>query len=96
MRKSVMAGAALVILCAAPAAQATETGTGTGAVAGAVGGALVAGPIGALVGGVGGAVIGHHATSHGGGGHRAERRHVRANTAVVVRRSESVSGATPS
>ena len=46
----------VVLVCMSAAACATREQS-TGTAAGAVGGALVAGPVGAVVGGVGGALV---------------------------------------
>ncbi len=70
MKKLLIASCALITLAAAGSASAINN-TGKGAVAGAVGGAVVAGPVGAVVGGVGGAVVGHHYRNH----HHRRRHH---------------------
>jgi hypothetical protein len=70
VKKLIIAGAALTLLAAVPAAaqqvqeQTTVVkeksgGTAGGAATGAVAGAVVGGPVGAVVGGVAGAVVGH-------------------------------------
>lgn len=56
MKKTILSGA--IILTLALTAAACSTRTQTSAAAGAVGGAVVAGPVGAVVGGAGGAVVG--------------------------------------
>lgn len=56
MKKTILTGA--IILAVAVSAAACSTRTQTSAAAGAVGGAVVAGPVGAVVGGAGGAIVG--------------------------------------
>jgi hypothetical protein len=63
MKRVSLALAALAAVGLGDAARANSTVNG--AAAGAVGGALVAGPVGLVVGGVGGAIIGSHARGHG-------------------------------
>ena len=62
----------------AGAADAQPDNRVKGAVAGGVGGAVVAGPVGAVVGGVGGAVVGSHMDHHRARRHWRRRhwRHV--------------------
>jgi len=71
-RISLLLAASLVV--ASTGAPAAMSNTTKGAVAGAVGGALVAGPVGLVVGGVGGAVVGHHWRGGHRGRHGAPRR----------------------
>ena len=88
MHKWLVTAAMALALGCAGSANAADHSTRNGAIAGAVGGLVVAGPVGAVVGGVGGAVVGSHAHGHSkrrdsrGHHHRAVRsRHA----AVAIR-----------
>lgn len=63
MKTWMIASSLALVLASAGVAEAAH-GTRNGAIAGAVGGAVVAGPVGLVVGGVGGAVIGHNMDKH--------------------------------
>ena len=79
--KFLLAAVAVVAALTAADGALAYSNTTKGAVAGALGGAVVAGPVGLVVGGVGGAVVGKHwRGGHRGHGvshrpHAARRRH---------------------
>lgn len=77
MTRWMTAAVLIAALATAGAAEAKmKKTTRNGALAGAAGGAVVAGPVGAVVGGVGGAILGHHARSRSVAVCRNSRGHV--------------------
>ena len=78
MKSILVTVCALALVAGADPAMAYSNTT-KGVVAGALGGAVVAGPVGLVVGGVGGGVVGHHWRGGRASGHRhaAHHRHRR-------------------